>query len=57
MQIKHAGQLAMYPNDSHGPSIAPRMFYKNNHGQIWVRVKRLANVAGDENRLDRQVQR
>lgn len=44
MHIKHAGQLAMYPNDAHGLSIVPEMFYKNNHGQIWVHVQRLAGV-------------
>lgn len=36
-----AGQLVLYPNDALGPARAPDWYYtSNNHGFIWVRIRR-----------------
>jgi hypothetical protein len=38
--IKHDGQLAFSPNDASFSQEKGGPLYANNHGQIWVRVKR-----------------
>lgn len=40
--FQQSGQLALYPNDAHGPVVFPKLFYGNNRGQVWVRVERRA---------------
>jgi hypothetical protein len=35
------GSLTLYPNDARGPDSHPTLFYENNRGQVWVRVRAL----------------
>lgn len=44
-RARHAGTLTLYPNDARGPETHPTLFYDNNKGQVWVRVKWLEKAA------------
>jgi hypothetical protein len=49
LTIKENGRLALYPNDAEGVPILGNT-YKNNSGQIWVRIERCGTCVSAEPR-------
>lgn len=43
LSIVQDGRLALYPNDAAFPLGDHKLFYGNNHGQIWVLIKLVKN--------------